>query len=109
MDAVNASLFRTFKMRFDMGLFDPPASQPYWNVPTSEINTQAAQDLNLLATLSGLVLLQVRSRPVHIQRLLGFHRASCMCLTAAEQGRPAPSCYGQEDCRHRPPRAGLLS
>jgi beta-glucosidase-like glycosyl hydrolase len=58
MAAVNASLARTLQLRFEMGLFDPPADQPYWNVQPSEINTQAAQGLNLLATLSGLVLLR---------------------------------------------------
>jgi beta-glucosidase-like glycosyl hydrolase len=58
MAAVNASLSRTLQLRFELGLFDPPENQPYWSVPPSEINTQAAQDLNLLATLSGLVLLR---------------------------------------------------
>lgn len=58
MEAVNASLARTLTLRFELGLFDPPAEQPYWNIPPSEINTQAAQDLNLLATLEGLVLLR---------------------------------------------------
>jgi xylan 1,4-beta-xylosidase len=58
MEAVNASLARTFQLRFELGLFDPPEDSPYWTVPPTEINTQAAQDLNLLATLSGLVLLR---------------------------------------------------
>ena len=49
MDVVNASLYRTFKMRFDMGLFDPAENQSYWSVPTSEINTQASEPVfNLL-------------------------------------------------------------
>ena len=43
MEAVNASLARTLQLRFELGLFDPPEEQPYWNVPPSEINTQARQ------------------------------------------------------------------
>jgi hypothetical protein len=59
---VNAALTNTFTLRFQLGLFDPAESQPFWHVPTSAIATQASQDLNLLATLSSLVLLQVQPR-----------------------------------------------
>ena len=45
MAAVNASLFRTFKMRFDMGLFDPAVGQAYWNVSMAEVNTQASETI----------------------------------------------------------------
>lgn len=58
MEAVNASLARTLQLRFELGLFDPPEEQPYWSIPPTEINTEAAQDLNLLATLSSMVLLK---------------------------------------------------
>jgi beta-glucosidase-like glycosyl hydrolase len=56
---VDAALYRTFMLRMQLGLFDAPgASNPYWSVPLSAVNTPAAQDLNLLATLSSMVLLK---------------------------------------------------
>ncbi len=56
---VSNALTNTFTLRFQLGLFDPAESQPFWHVPTTAIATQASQDLNMLATLSSLVLLQV--------------------------------------------------
>ena len=55
---VNAALNRTFMLRMQLGLFDPPAAQPYWSVPLSSVATQASADLNLLATKSSVVLLK---------------------------------------------------
>lgn len=56
---LNAALYRTFKLRFQLGLFDPAdESHPYWNVPLSQVNTTAAQDLNWLAVKSSMVLLK---------------------------------------------------
>ena len=56
-DAINAALFRTFKLRFQLGLFDPPTS-PYWNTPLSVVDTDASRALNLLATRESMVLLK---------------------------------------------------
>jgi hypothetical protein len=32
MDDVDAALFNTLKLRFELGLFDPIEDQPYWQV-----------------------------------------------------------------------------
>jgi hypothetical protein len=56
---ITAALTHVFKLRFQLGLFDPVESQPLWHVPLSTVNTTASQALNLLATQSSMVLLQV--------------------------------------------------
>ena len=48
MAAVNASLARTLQLRFELGLFDPPEEQPYWNISPSEINTEVRADALIL-------------------------------------------------------------
>lgn len=55
---MEAALYRTFSLRFQLGLFDPPQQQPYWNVPLTEVGTPANQGNNLLATLSSMTLLK---------------------------------------------------
>lgn len=57
-DAINAALFRTFKLRFQLGLFDPIANQPYWNTPLSAVDTPASRALNAQATRESMVLLK---------------------------------------------------
>lgn len=56
--AITAALTNTFSLRFQLGLFDPVEDQPYWHVPLSEVGTPQADALNLLATLSSMVLLK---------------------------------------------------
>ena len=55
---VDAALYRTLKLRFELGLFDPVEDQPYWAVPLSAVNSTESQATNWLATLSSMVLLQ---------------------------------------------------
>jgi beta-D-xylosidase 4 len=57
-DAITAALRRTFTLRFRLGLFDPPASTPYWSTPLSSIATPAAAALNADATRQSFVLLK---------------------------------------------------
>ena len=55
---LNAALYRTFKLKFQLGLFDPIEDQPYWHVPLSVLNSTASQQNNKLAALSSMVLLK---------------------------------------------------
>jgi len=57
---VDAALYRTMMVRMQLGLFDAPdpVTNPYWSVPLTAVDTQDSQDLNLLATLSSMVLLK---------------------------------------------------
>jgi len=57
-EQVDQALYRTLKLRFLLGLFDPIDDQPYWHVPPSVVNTPESQDFNLFATLQSLVLLK---------------------------------------------------
>jgi len=53
------AMFRSLKLRFELGLFDPIENQPFWNMRlNSTVNTQAANDTALLATLESMVLLK---------------------------------------------------
>jgi hypothetical protein len=55
---VEAALYRTLLLRFRLGLFDPIADQPYWQVPLAAVATPEAQAANALATASSMVLLK---------------------------------------------------
>jgi beta-glucosidase-like glycosyl hydrolase len=57
-DAVNAALRRTFRLRFQLGLFDPVESSPYWSTPLSAVATPAARALNALSARESMVLLK---------------------------------------------------
>jgi xylan 1,4-beta-xylosidase len=54
---VRAALNRTLTVRFQLGLFDPAESQPYWAVPLSAVATPASAAFNLAATLASMTLL----------------------------------------------------
>jgi beta-glucosidase-like glycosyl hydrolase len=55
---LNASLYRTFKLKFELGLFDPIDAQPYWHVPLTALNSSSSQALNRLAALESMALLK---------------------------------------------------
>jgi len=55
MDDVYAALYRTFKLRFQLGLFDDIDDQPYWHYSADVINSTESQQNAMLATLSSMV------------------------------------------------------
>ena len=55
---IDLALSHTLRMRFQLGLFDAPASTPYWSVPLSRVGAPEAQAANLLATQESMVLLK---------------------------------------------------
>eukprot|EP00931_Biecheleriopsis_adriatica_P070744 TRINITY_DN44536_c0_g1_i1.p1 TRINITY_DN44536_c0_g1~~TRINITY_DN44536_c0_g1_i1.p1 ORF type:complete len:877 (-),score=200.93 TRINITY_DN44536_c0_g1_i1:62-2692(-) len=56
---IDAALKRSLRLRFELGLFDPVADQPYWQYSVAEkVDTFEAQELNRHATRQGLVLLK---------------------------------------------------
>eukprot|EP00005_Dracoamoeba_jomungandri_P001204 CAMPEP_0174250708 /NCGR_PEP_ID=MMETSP0439-20130205/795_1 /TAXON_ID=0 /ORGANISM="Stereomyxa ramosa, Strain Chinc5" /LENGTH=619 /DNA_ID=CAMNT_0015330847 /DNA_START=27 /DNA_END=1882 /DNA_ORIENTATION=+ len=57
-EQVDLALYRTLKIRFILGLFDPIDDQPYWHVPPSVVNTPESQEFNLFATRQSLVMLK---------------------------------------------------
>jgi len=59
MAAVDVALAHTLRVRFRLGLFDPPADQPYWQYTAENtIGAAASHALNLQAALESLVLLR---------------------------------------------------
>lgn len=55
---VNELLFETLSVRFDLGLFDPMEGQPYLQYGAADVNSDATQAANALASREALVLLQ---------------------------------------------------
>ncbi|KAJ0396860.1 hypothetical protein ATCC90586_008223 [Pythium insidiosum] len=55
---IDAAVRRTLTLRFKLGLFDPIADQPYWNVKPEEVNKREHQELSLDLTRKSIVLLQ---------------------------------------------------
>lgn len=55
---LNQRLTDLFSVQFRLGMFDPPAMQPYRQIPTTAINTPANQNLALKAAREGIVLLK---------------------------------------------------
>ncbi|EOD18267.1 hypothetical protein EMIHUDRAFT_447998 [Emiliania huxleyi CCMP1516] len=55
---VDRALFNTFRVRFKLGLFDPKAGNPYWQLGEADIGTAASRALNRHAAAASLVLLQ---------------------------------------------------
>ena len=58
ISSVDQALFNTFRVRFELGLFDPIEDQPLWKLGEQDIGTDAAKALNLEIAASSLVLLQ---------------------------------------------------
>ena len=57
MADVDAAVANTLKVRFELGLFDPPATQPLTQLGSKDVGTKEAAALNLRAAASSLVLL----------------------------------------------------
>jgi len=52
------ALRRLFRARFKLGMFDPPSSFPYGQIPASEVNSPEHRQLSLRAARESLVLLK---------------------------------------------------
>lgn len=57
MDDVDAALARTFRQRFDLGLFDPELSRPWSTLGEDDVGSEASAALNLEVAEQSLVLL----------------------------------------------------
>jgi beta-glucosidase len=55
---INAALHRLFRARFQLGMFDPPSSFPYGQIPFSEVNSPEHRRLSLQAARESIVLLK---------------------------------------------------
>ncbi len=55
---LDAALRRLFRARFQLGMFDPPASYPYGRLTMSEVNSRDHRQLSLQAARESMVLLK---------------------------------------------------
>jgi beta-glucosidase len=55
---VDKALHRLFRARFLLGMFDPPSSYAYGNIPMSEVNSPEHRQLSLRAARESIVLLK---------------------------------------------------
>eukprot|EP00435_Cladocopium_sp_Y103_P034622 s2698_g9.t1 len=94
MQDVDRALFNTLRVRFELGLFDPTADQPYWKLGAGDIGTDNAKDLNLEAAQASLVLLSnpgiLPLHGGHRLALLGPHAAASMDLIQVDTGAVCP-------------------
>jgi hypothetical protein len=58
MSDIDTALTNTLRLRFELGLFDPPAGQPLTKLGTQDVGTEESAMLNLRATAASLVLLK---------------------------------------------------
>eukprot|EP01044_Picomonas_judraskeda_P001554 COSAG03_NODE_94_length_13170_cov_67.181470_10_plen_481_part_00 len=58
---VRRALFNTLRIRFRLGLFDPPEGQRWGKIGLKDVDTNAARQLNIEASRQSLVLLQNRA------------------------------------------------
>jgi beta-glucosidase len=55
---IDTALHRLFAARFELGMFDPPSSFPYGQIPYSEVNSPQHRQLSLQAAHESIVLLK---------------------------------------------------
>eukprot|EP00123_Amoebidium_parasiticum_P014893 comp22688_c0_seq2/m.35130 comp22688_c0_seq2/g.35130 ORF comp22688_c0_seq2/g.35130 comp22688_c0_seq2/m.35130 type:complete len:436 (-) comp22688_c0_seq2:9-1316(-) len=55
---IDLALYRSLRMRFMLGLFDPVEDQPYWHITPDAVRTPRALDLSLQMSREGMVLLK---------------------------------------------------
>ena len=55
---LDTAIYRLFRIRFILGLFDPINDQPYWNIPNSIVNNEESQELNEFASKQSIILLK---------------------------------------------------
>ena len=104
MADVDAALYNTMKVRFELGLFDPIADQPLWKLGADDIGTDTSAALNLRAAQESLVLVQnpAGARPVLPLKtggklaVLGPHGNATRQLIQVDTGRICAS--GGFDC-----------
>merc|ERR1712166_92164 len=72
MDDVDGAVFNSLRIRFELGLFDPIADQPLWELGEKDIGTASSTALNLKAAQSSLVLLQNPSQILPLERGLNI-------------------------------------
>jgi len=107
---VDDALRHTLKLRFELGLFDPIANQPYWNVAPSEVNSDEAKQLSLDLARKSIVLLQNNRSVLPLSKglklaVLGPHAKSKRGLLGNYLGQMCHGGYNEVGCVQTPMEA----
>lgn len=92
---IDATLYQSIKLRFELGLFDPIENQPYWHMPASVINSTANQANAMLATLESIILLKNDASTLPLTKgksvaVLGPHANAQMAMAGNYLGQVCP-------------------
>jgi len=68
---IDTALRRLFRARFQLGMFDPPASFAYGRIPMSEVNSAEHRQLSLRAARESMVLLKNRNQTLPLKAGIG--------------------------------------
>jgi beta-D-xylosidase 4 len=109
-DDVTTALRNTFRMRFELGLFDPIDDQPYWHVSPDAVNTPESQQFNLNITRQGIVLLKNDRSVLPLKKgsniaVIGPHFNATGDLVGNYIGQICPKAYNDHSCIESPLQA----
>jgi beta-glucosidase len=68
---IDTALRRLFKARFRLGMFDPPSSYAYGQIPASENNSSQHRQLSLQAARESMVLLKNQNKMLPLKSGIG--------------------------------------
>lgn len=106
--AVDLLLERTFRLKFELGLFDPMEGQPYWNYRVNDtVDTPENFALAREAVRAGMVLLQNNNQVLPFKKglklgVIGPHAQAQAALTGNYLGQQCADAYGSFDCIQTP-------
>ncbi|KAI9923210.1 hypothetical protein PsorP6_001675 [Peronosclerospora sorghi] len=107
---VNDAVRRTLTLRFQLGLFDPIADQPYWHVTPDQVHTAHAKHLSLDLARKSVVLLQNHHNVLPLAKgrklaVLGPHATARRALLGNYAGQVCHGDYTEVQCVETPVHA----
>eukprot|EP00036_Acanthoecidae_sp_10tr_P008588 CAMPEP_0182919026 /NCGR_PEP_ID=MMETSP0105_2-20130417/2424_1 /TAXON_ID=81532 ORGANISM="Acanthoeca-like sp., Strain 10tr" /NCGR_SAMPLE_ID=MMETSP0105_2 /ASSEMBLY_ACC=CAM_ASM_000205 /LENGTH=784 /DNA_ID=CAMNT_0025056151 /DNA_START=43 /DNA_END=2397 /DNA_ORIENTATION=+ len=99
MADVDRAVFNTMRVRFELGLFDPPTT-PFWQLGTKDIGTDAATALNYEAACKGLVLVSNPKAVLPLKKglkiaVIGPHGNESTEIIQRDTGKICPNATGE--------------
>jgi beta-glucosidase len=111
---INTALGRLLSARFRLGMFDPPASVPYTQIPMSEVDSPEHRALALQTAREAIVLLKNRNHilplggDINTIAVVGPNSDSLAAIEGNYNGTPADPALPLESLRKAFPRAHIL-